>query len=109
MLNLHQIRYTTPIYRRHSRGRPGERLGSGNARDPNPATSWLVVPIISNFFQVIEAGMWERNTALTARERRLTLWIDHLNSTVDESVTGERRPLDKPANSVVTKPRSRQI
>ena len=107
MLTLHQIRYTTPIYRKHSRGRPGERPGSGEARHPNPATPWLVVPIISNYFRVIMAGMWERSTTLTTRERRLTLRIDHLNFTVDEKVTEEKPPPDEPANSVVTNPWSR--
>ncbi len=44
-----------PIDRSHSRERLGERLGRGDATDPNAATPWLVVPIISNYLQVIVA------------------------------------------------------
>lgn len=79
MLILHQICYTTPIYRKNSRERLGERLGSGDARDPNPATLW--------------------------NEREL---LDSEDQPYELQGGREGHP-DEPANSVVTKAKSRQI
>lgn len=76
MLTLHQIRYATPIYPKNSHERLRGRLGSGDVRDPNPATPWLVVPIISDYFDIIGGQHGERSTILTTRE---TLRVDHLN------------------------------
>jgi hypothetical protein len=103
VLILHQIRYTTPIYRKNSRERLGERLGSGDARDPDPATLWLVVSVISSYFEV-EADMWGA-WRHTHNEREL---LDSEDQPYELQGGREGHP-DEPANSVVTKAKSRQI